>query len=234
MTTLRHVDIDVLAENVCHLPKMPLAHVRADIAKGRSMIGGEHFVAVGCEIGPRDGYADAWVEGMVGMRTYGADVECPVSISKGMQFISTHKKRLTRGIKRLSPDRWRVEVQVNIDGLAVAVIGSHNVSQSKNPHAARLSVRKQLFSLWRLKMRRRIKHLHALGYTVIVAGDFNSPFPVSLHPDQVVIACRDLMQIIVIPAKGVTAKRYGEVRYEHGHTDHVIPAATVRLSKVAA
>jgi hypothetical protein len=50
----------------------------------------------------------------------------------------------------------------------------------------------------------------------------------------VVIACRDLMQIIVIPAEGVTAKRHGEVRYEHGHTDHVIPAATVRLSKAAA
>lgn len=234
MTVLRHVDVDVLAENVCHLPKMPLEHVKADIAKGRSMIGGEHFVAVGCEIGPRDGYADAWVNGMVGMRTYGADVECPVSISKGMQFIAWHKKRLTRGIKALSPDRWRVEVQVNIDGLAVAVIGSHNVSQSKNPRASRLSVRKQLFSLWHFKMRRRIKHLHALGYTVIVAGDFNSPRPVNLHRDQVVIACRDLMQIIVIPAKGVTADHHGPVRFQHGYTDHIIPAATVRLSKASA
>lgn len=234
MTMLRQVDVQVLAENVCHLPKMPIEHVKADIAKGRSMIGGEHFVAVGCEIGPRDGYAKAWVEGMVGMRTYGADVECPVSISKGMQFIAWHKKRLTRGIKALSPDRWRVEVQVNIDGLAVAVIGSHNVSQSKNPHASRLSVRKQLFSVWRFKMRRRIKRLHALGYTVIAAGDFNAPNPVNLHPDQQVIVCRDLMQIIAIPAEDVTATRHGEVRYGHGHTDHVIPAATVRLSKAVA
>jgi hypothetical protein len=229
------VELQVATGNIKSLPLMPADHVASDIAKLRTMIGGEYFAAFGAELIHAHGYSAAWVLGMKGMHTYGRNVECPVSTSHSIQVTHATTKRLTRGVAKISPNRYRTTVLAEVDGIKVAFIASHNVNGSKAPakYRATIAIRRALFASWRRKMRRHIKRLRSRGYTVIVGGDFNSPHVVNLHPDQVPIYNHGLMQLMVVPAAGVTVEKVGE-KTRHGYTDHPLCAATIRLARQEA
>lgn len=226
---VHQIEITAAVGNICHLPLMPIQNVRSDVSTLRSMAGNaEYLVAMGSEIGQRDGYAKAWASGMTGMRTVGRQQEVPVSLSRDIHVDHVRLKRLTHGVAHLSPDRWVTKVRTTIAGFKVAVLNSHSVSASKNPRADRLPVRKALFATWRHKMRHTIHRLVRKGWTVIAGGDFNSPWPVSLDRHQVVIQNRDMMQLLVVPTAGIKVRKLGS-KVARGYTDHVMVAETIGL-----
>lgn len=223
------VEVVIALGNIKSNPIMPPGHVEDDMAALRSLLGSPTYGAVfGAEIIKAHGYMAQWVEAMSGLHTYGRGVECPVSTTHGVRVSHAAAKRLTIGVAKVSPNRYRVTVKAHAGGLKVAYIASHNVNGAKAPvkYRTTIGVRRVLFTTWRRKMRRHIKRLIAAGFTVIVGGDFNSPGQVRLHPDQVAVLNKGLMQLAVIPAAGVRVVAMSHST-KTGHTDHPLCRARI-------
>lgn len=239
LAALAHkVAISVAVGNICSLPLMPAAHVQADITSLHSMVASSHYsAALGAEIIPGR-YASAWRSGMSGMDTFAGrrrhPVEVPVSLSRNITAGKQFTRRLTGGVRHITPDRYVTVRLTRVDGIKVAFLASHDVSSSKNPRADHLELRQRLFATWRARMRHIIHRLvDERGYTAIVGGDFNSPRTVALHANQLPVINHTLMQLTVVPAAGIRVTLAGKPHARDGYTDHDLVEATLNLRQLA-
>lgn len=121
----------------------------------------------------------------------GFDTRVPIAYGPRWAVRRDRTIRASRGLARLSPARVITEaVLVHDDGAEIVVL---------NVHFPRRDVR--LLSRWRsveTKLRRRIRHHHRRGRTVVPLGDFNRARLGALHPAERVLAHDDLDWIRVV------------------------------------
>jgi hypothetical protein len=124
---------------------------------------------------------------------------------------------------------------VTARGFKVAVLAKHTVSEwQTHPNIVTHALRVGIMRDDTAKTRRRVRRLHAKGFTVFVCGDLNATSFVRYHPDQINVANIGLMQLDVIPAQGVRVKPLSTVAHRKGvHTDHPLVVNHVQLERNA-
>lgn len=163
----------------------------------------------------------------------------PNQISAPEAWTKTHKKhhRLSKGDATI-PNPGR-ELDILFDDETKTAYGvMHLTNGAWNPkRKPRKKARQKLWLKQVAEARKIIAHLHSLGWTVVVGGDFNTGpmMPhVELHADQQVVNRAGLMWLVVIPAEGVTVKVFGKVTKTRGlYTDHPFIRATLQFEQAA-
>lgn len=233
-------DVTVAVGNVRGFPVMPHAAVVSDISALFAFALRSRADAVfGAEIiDPPAYYRSSWrASGRNHGYRYFAGDETPISIRarRGATFVAHGLHLLTRGIARVSPNRYCNVVKVRIPAgsgwFKVAFVNTHlNPQAASKSHPEQIREQVQLVTMRAADLRRR-------GWTVVLGGDLNhvkrvvwGPGQVDCLPPAPDMATADL-QVAVLPAAGVTAHalRSDSVPASRLHTDHAFRSATIRL-----
>jgi hypothetical protein len=227
-------EVITLAEcNIKSYPMLPLDQAQADIEK---VFGYDSDIVTGAEIVKQ--FRSFWKKASkkAGKAVYGASQEDPVSISGRYRVKRSVVEKLTDGVAKITPSRYQTKVKfITARGFKVAVLSKHTVSEWKtHPGIATHNLRVSIMDKDIRKTKRRVRSLHKRGFTVFVAGDLNSPGFITYHPDQINVANIGLMQLDVIPAKGIKVTPVSTVAHRKNvHTDHPLVLNHVELGRNA-
>lgn len=146
-----------------------------------------------------------------------------------------HTRRLSDGLAKVTPNRDMTIVRtVTPAGLRVAHVATHLVSGGWSEHTDSTTAwRRATWHAEADRIRAKVQQLHDHGWSVLVGGDLNHPHAVTWHADQITAANQGLMQLAVIPAKGIRAHvgPLSIIPADRLTTDHPIIAAPVTLAK---
>lgn len=237
---MTYADVTVVLANIKGFPVMPATAVRSDLDKVFTFADRVRATAVyGAEIiNPPAYYRGGWrAHGRAhGYRFFAGD-ETPISIKarRGATPVAHALHLLTRGIARVSPNRYCNVVKVRIPAgsrwLKVAFVNIHpNPQAAAKTHPEQIRLQVDLVTA-------RVASLRRNGWTVLVGGDVNHVSHVTWGAGQVdtLPSSRDMatadLQLAALPSGGVTAHalRTDSVPATHLHTDHPLRSATVRL-----
>lgn len=232
---VRHGSFTEAAANIRSYPVMSRSAYRHDIAR-LTRIRGHKWVA-GAEIQRRHDERRLWVRlwHRVGYRTPHPRVEVTQAVWHRFRILSSRVRFLHRRAPGpVSPPRRAVITRMRMHGFRVAGISLHLTNgcfpgkrdrwwYASRCRALRVEIR---------RVRRWVGHLRSRGYSVAVAGDMNRHRTIdwARHaPQRARVA--GLMQIAVVPARGVRVgfSNYRVIR--RLHTDHDVPVVAVHLSR---
>lgn len=140
-----------------------------------------------------------------------------------------------KAVARYSPERSYTKAWGRIDGFPVLFLDTHLTQGCAGPHSRHPERCGAVFEEIHWLKVHVVAPAHANGRTVIVGGDMNRNPLIRWGVRQAAARPVTLMQIAVVPARGVTAhvsrERVVSRLNSHGlWTDHKTPSAQVRLT----
>lgn len=161
------------------------------------------------------------------------DVAIFLKRRRGIRVYSSHAYTLGNKPAPHNPARRYVATWANVGGFKVVFIAVHFTAGCFNGyrnHPTYLADCKALAAEV-AELRHRVALEVKNGWTVVIGGDTNSQLPIDWAPGQSDIGVRHLMQLAVVPAKGVHVKLSHLGTCDGLHTDHPLVSTHVTLSR---
>lgn len=228
--------LTIVAANIRSYPLMTRAHYRHDIRRVVT-IRGRKWVA-GAEIQRRHGERRIWTRlwHRAGYRTVRPRVEVTQAVWHRFKVVGSRIRFLhARAPGPTSPPRRAVVTRMRVSGYRVAGISLHLTNgcfagkRDRWWYAARCRALRVEIA----RVRRWVAELHSHGWTVTVGGDMNRHRAIDWCTCNQQARTAGLMQLAVIPAKGVHARlaRFRVIPTSRLFTDHAVPIVHVVLRR---
>jgi hypothetical protein len=221
------VTLRVTLANIKSTPLMPNDWVEDDIKKVAAT---KANIYMGQEITPTF-YKAAW-RNLLPERYqhWGLRHENAVSVGPRFHVTAHATPKRSPGWTGVQPTRFDTVVETTHQGLKIAVVNMHTISEAWTHDDDTTDQRQLLWERHLAATRKEVARLQKAGFFVLVGGDLNNPKPTKVGEGQVLLVNEGLLQLYVCPPGGGTAHLEAIQRIK-GHTDHPILAIKLTLEK---